>query len=348
MITVGQAFYTSNIPLELDNGINYTDCYTTGTKAIEFTVSGLQNLSSSLALASIDLSIDLTCGGDLRNFQLWIKSPAETCMRIYNPGSSSVYTTSFPGTLNLSLRDGSCLNEPNVDLISWAVNTNKFSSGNFGVFRANALTSMSNFFSGINPNGTWTIYASENTLYAPCISAASILFANPVVASQTSLGESCENPIVWSGQPICTSTLSKTPSAQSPGYYVPSNGPSGYEAISGNNCQWNAANNNDVWVQFTATGSGNICITISGLDGLLQSILVKDANADGDNMPCTQKVKTKQDGDENWQVVSCPTTNSVIYDGNNVGGGTDRNQQHCFPAQLNETFYLVIDGTSGT
>lgn len=346
--SMGQRFSTTTpLPVDLDNGSNYTDCNSTGTKAIQFTVSGLPTLSNSFSLASIDLSINGSCGGDLRNLGMWIKAPNGTCMKIYNPGSSSINYPSYAGIFNLALRDGICLNEPNVNFSTWATNTNKFGSGNFGVFRANTSTNMSDFFNGINPNGPWTIYTSESSSYAPCITSASILFANSTVSDQTANGDNCSNPIVWSGQPICASTASKQPSAQSPGYFQPNNGPASYESISGNNCQWNAANNNDVWVKFTANGAGTLCISISGLDGYLQSIVVKDADLDLNNNACSQVAKSKNGGDPNWIVVSCPSTNTVIYDANNVGGGTNWNQQHCFTAQLNETFYLIVDGTSG-
>lgn len=356
MSCYGQRFFTSTnlTNFDLDNYANFSNCQNPGSKAIQFTVSGLNTLTSSFSLAAIDLSFNLSCGENYRNLDLWIAAPNNgPCMQIYNydESSSNIYRTenldgTITGTFNLSLRDGSCLNLPNVSL-DWAINTNKTATGNYGAFKANQTQDISAVFNNINPNGTWTIYASETSDFAPCISSASILFGNPVVANETTKGESCESPIVWSGQPICASSQSKLPSTQSPGFYQPNNGPSGYESINGNNCQWNAANNNDVWVKFTSTGAGIICISINGLDAYLQSIVVKDARADGDNNPCTQKAKTKQDGDLNWHVVSCPSTNSIIYDANNVGGGTAKNQQHCFTAQLNETFYLVIDGTSG-
>jgi len=339
---------TTPLPIDLDNGSGFINCDFPGTKAIQIPVSGLPNLSSTFSLASVDISLDGSCGGDLRNLGMWIKAPnSGTCMKIYNPGSSSSIYSSFPATLNLSLRDATCLNEPNIDLASWITNTNKFATGNYGAFSANANINMSDFFTGINPNGTWTIYIAENSSYAPCISSASILFTNSTVSSQVNAGDNCSNPIVWSGQPICASTSGKSASPQSPGYFQPNSGPASYESISGMNCQWNAANNNDVWVKFTATGSGTVCISISGLDGYLQSIVVKDAKVDLNNDPCSQTAKSKANGDPNWVVVSCPSTSDVIYSGNNVGGGTYKNQQHCFAAQANETFYLIVDGTSG-
>ena len=120
-------------------------------------------------------------------------------------------------------------------------------------------------------------------------------------------------------------------------------GPNGtqFGTISGTNCGWNAANNNDVWVRFNATTNGIICIGISGLVQQLQSIIVTDANADGDNSECTQAARTNTN-DPNWIVVSCPR--DAIY---TTTSGTNSNQQHCFQATAGKTYYLVVDGNGG-
>ena len=108
-------------------------------------------------------------------------------------------------------------------------------------------------------------------------------------------------------------------------------------------CQWNGANNNDVWIKYTATAS-NTCLSISGISGVnlaLQSIVVTDSNPN-DSDPCTMLPKTATN-DPNWTVVSCPRPS--IY---GTTAGTQFNQQHCFASEIGKTYYLVIDGDGGS
>ncbi|MFZ1561217.1 MAG: hypothetical protein WAT37_14895, partial [Saprospiraceae bacterium] len=142
--------------------------------------------------------------------------------------------------------------------------------------------------------------------------------------------------------PICASTLGKSGSTLMPGSL---SGPNGVQfgTIGGATCDWNGANNNDVWIKFTPTSS-NVCISISGLDFNLQSVIVTDANADGDNDPCTYTgaFPNPAGNDPRWTLVSCP--NNAIYSGTS---GTQLNQQHCFTAVVGKSYYLVVDGTGG-
>jgi hypothetical protein len=336
---------------DIDAVTDYADCANPGTPIATFTVAGLSTLSSSFELANIDLSFNLACGANMLDLGLWIKSPAGTCMKIYNPIVNPISNVglngqgTYPGTYNLSLRDGSCLNLPNLDSYVWATSTNRGDDGFNGVFLASLTQTLSGVFSGQNPNGPWTIYAAETnaaTNWAPCLTAASITFANATLTDQSGIGDNCENAIVWAGQPICASNSGKTGSTQAPGH----DGALGFKReIGGVACSWNAANNNDTWIKFTATTAGNLCISISGLDGLSQSIVVRDANVDNNNNPCSQVAGTNTN-DPNWVVMSCP--DPVIYEANNnTGGGSYRNQQHCFIAAANQTYYLVVDGLSG-
>jgi len=104
-------------------------------------------------------------------------------------------------------------------------------------------------------------------------------------------------------------------------------------------CQWNAANNNDVWVRMTPNASGTACIALSGLDVSLQSIVVNDPNTDGDNNPCTCG---GCGNGQYWNVVFCPR--NAIYGST---AGTGANQQHCFPVTAGQAYYLVVDGNGG-
>jgi hypothetical protein len=330
---------SSGLGVDLDVGsTNYSNCTTVGNKSnIQFAVSGVGVLSATNALASVNITFNASCGGNIRDVMLYIKSPSGTCMRIYNGANA---TSNASGVVNVALRDGSCLLEPN-NATDWT--TNKGSSGHFGVFRANAASTMSSVFNAQNANGTWTIYAWESTVNAPCITSASLVFANPTILDQLSNGDNCSSPIVWTGQPLCAQTNGKTGSTQMPGSMSGPN-TNTFGTIGGMTCDWNNANNNDVWIRFTATAGGVLCISVSGLQNSLQSIVVKDANADGDNNACTQNPRLAGN-DPNWIVASCPRSGgNAIY---GTTAGVTRNQQHCFAAQANEVFYLVVDGNGG-
>jgi hypothetical protein len=343
---------TTTLPKDLDVGTSYSTCTSPGNISFSFTVIGLPpTLSSDFALASIDITFDANLGNDFNNLGLWIKSPNNKCIKIYDGGSSTTsYDVVGSGRYpSISLRDGGCLN--NVDIIN---NSNwdpvKSVSGNFSVFKSNGTTpsltteTMSGYFNGTNPNGTWTIYAFQSTGNQPAISALSILFVNPNVTDRTLDGDLCTSAVEWKGQPMCLQTNSKTSSSNMPGW-IGSPCSAGFATtINGVVCDWNNANNNDVWIKFTASSpGGTLCMGISGLDQQQQSIIVTDANVDGDGNPCTQSSKnTVTCNDPNWTVVSCPR--NAIY---TTTGGSTYNQQHCFTAIANTTYYLVVDGNGG-
>ncbi|MFZ4058131.1 MAG: T9SS type A sorting domain-containing protein, partial [Ferruginibacter sp.] len=138
---------------------------------------------------------------------------------------------------------------------------------------------------------------------------------------------------------ICASTNGMTGSTLMPGSLGGANSTS-FGTINGSTCGWNNANNNDVWIAYTAT-SDYVCLSISGIDQNLQSIVVTDANQDGDNNPCTGTAPSGGN-DPRWIVASCP--NNAIYSGTS---GTSYNQQHCFNTIQGKTYYLVVDGNGG-
>ena len=348
-------FSASSLPKTIEGGgTNYSTCASPGTNSISFTVGpSLPTTTSTFTLGAIDLTFDAAspCGTNFNALGLWIKSPDGKCMKVYDGGLSTTgYDVAGSGRyVSLSLRDGSCLNDVDIKANSnWDPVAS--ASGNFGVFKPNGGTSlgtqtMAQYFNGINPNGTWTMYAFQSTGTQPCISAASLLFTKPDVADSTSKGDDCSTAIEWKGQPFCLQTNGKTSSSQMPGW-IGSPCSAGFAVTIGNPgtvCDWNNANNNDVWIKFTATSGGTMCLGISGLDQLQQSIIVSDANRDGDNNPCTQFAKnTTTCNDPNWVVASC--SRSGIY---TTTSGSSYNQQHCFLSESNKTYYLVIDGNGG-
>jgi hypothetical protein len=319
-------------------------CTTPGTSApnvFNIPVSGVGTMTSvnQLLLASIGLS---DCGTGSKNYnaiQIRIMSPSGQCFGVYSGGLTTLGT----GTHFLNLVSStSCLNNPNT---SNDINGGSpfLGTGNNGFFNAqfSGTPTLYSNFTG-TADGTWKIIFSESTSNPPCVTSIRLFFGDPNVITQGTTGNSCENPIVWDGSsPICANTSGMTGSNQMPGSLSGPNTNS-FGTIGGVNCQWNNANNNDVWIKYTATAS-NTCISISGISGTgvaLQSIVVTDANTN-DNNPCTQVPKTATN-DPNWQVVSCPRPS--IY---GTTAGTQFNQQHCFTSEIGKTYYLVVDGDGG-
>lgn len=321
---------TSSLPFDLDVGTNYTACGTPGTKSLTFNVSGVGMLNTSTKqLAEIQLRLDASCGANVNAVLCYIKSPAGTCVQIANQMGATTNYSGMPSTfLDYSFRNSvSCLNKaPDYSAFPSTVGCEENQDGRYGIFSTTGNISTS--FNGQNADGTWTIYFFESTSFAPCVNSASIEFGNPSHSDQTANGESCSTAINWNGSPICASTNGKVGSTNMPGW----NG----ATFSG--CQWNAANNNDVWIRFQPN-STNVCIAISGLVNDLQSIIVSDPNTDGDNNPCTGSGNGTY-----WNVLSCPRNGDNIYA---AVTGTTRNQNHCFTAVVGQTYYLVVDGNGG-
>jgi hypothetical protein len=343
---------TTTLPKDLDVGTSYSNCASPGTISFSFTVSGLPlALSSNFALASIDITFDANSGNQFNALGMWIISPDGKCMKIYDGGLSTTgYDVAGSGRYpSISLRNGECLND-----VAIIANSNwdpmKSVSGNFPVFKPFGTTpdgttqTMANYFAGTNPNGTWTIYAFQSTGNQPAVSALSLLFANPNVTDRTPDGDLCTSAVEWTGQPMCLQTNGKTSSSNMPGWTGAPCSAGFATTINGVVCDWNNANNNDVWIKFTASSpGGTLCMGISSLDQQQQSIIVTDANVDGDGRPCTQGAKnTTTCNDPNWTVVSCPR--NAIY---TTTAGTTYSHQYCFTAVANTTYYLVVDGNGG-
>ena len=335
-------FGTGNISVNLD-GANGS-CTTPGTgqpNVLNISVSGVGTMTATnqLLLASIALSDCGTGSKNLNAVQIRVMSPSGQCFGIYNGGLSTIAT----GTHYLNLVSStSCLNVPNT---ANEPNTGSpfLSNGNNGYYNAQFSgvgTNYSNFTG--NADGTWKIIFSENTANPPCVTIARLFFGDPTVINQGTTGDNCSNPIVWNGtSPICGATTSMNGSTQMPGSIGGPN-TNTFGTIGGVTCGWNFANNNDVWIKYTAT-KANTCLSVSGISGTnvaLQSIVVTDANTN-DLDPCTQLPRIATN-DPNWQVVSCPRP--AIY---GTTAGTQYNQQHCFTSEIGKTYYLVVDGDGG-
>lgn len=299
---------------------------------------GTMTSTNQLLLVSIGLSDCGTGSKNLNAVQIRLISPSGQCYGIYNGGLSTIAT----GTHFLNLVSStSCLNNPNT---ANEPNTGSpfLGTGNNGYYNAQFGGTPANYsnYTG-NADGTWRVVFSESTTSPPCVDVIRLFFGDPTVINQGTTGDNCSNPIVWNGSsPICGATTSMNGSTQMPGSIGGPN-TNTFGTINGVTCGWNFANNNDVWIKYTATKS-NTCLSVSGISGTniaLQSIVVTDANTN-DTDPCTQLPRTSND--PNWQVVSCPRPS--IY---GTTAGTQYNQQHCFTSEIGKTYYLVVDGDGG-
>lgn len=327
-------------PVSLDGASG--SCATPGTNApnvFRIPVTGVGMLSATKKLVRVNVQLS-NCGSgtvNLNNVQIRLVSPAGLCQGIYSGGLSSVAS----GTHTISLVEAaSCLNNPNTNNSS-TVGAPPFGSGNQGVFNAQFSGTPANFssYSGM-ADGDWLLVFSETTTTPPCLVSAELSFGLANVQDQETAGETCSNPIIWDGNsPLCASTSGKLGSTEMPGSLGGANSTQ-FGTIGGQTCEWNNANNNDVWIAYTAT-TDFTCLTISGIDQNLQSVVVSDANVDGDNQPCTGPLPTGGN-DSRWTLVSCPR--NAIY---SATSGTSLNQQHCFTSQPGKTYYLVVDGNGG-
>ena len=336
-----------NVDLTGANG----SCSTPGTTSphvfsVPVSNVGTASATNQLLLASIELNDCGTYeGGSFsKNFNLVnirLMSPSGICYGIYNGGLSTTGT----GTHFLNLvSTTTCLTNPNTANAPIG-GAGIMSSGNNGYFNAQfsgSPTYYSNYTG--NLNGDWKIIFSESTSSEPCIASIRLVFGDPTITPQTTNGQTCATALVWNGKsPICTATLSSiSGSAEMPGSLL-GNNTNSFGTIGGQTCEWNNANNNDIWIKYTAT-TAFTCLTISGINGAnndLQSIVVTDKNADGDGIPCTQVSITETD-DPNWIVASCPRNSIYIST-----IGNEKNQQHCFSSVPGKDYYLVVDGNGG-
>ena len=338
----GQQFNASGLasPVNLD-GANGS-CASPGAGApssFNITVSGVGILSTSNALVNFIVGFT-DCDGAYglagTDCSIRIMSPAGTCVPIYNGGLSTSFIdgeTEFMLTSNAS-----CLTIPNTSNLPIETAPGLDVNGSSGVFAASWSGVPVDFvssFLGENADGVWRIIFSNSTTDDPCVDNLSIAFGNPTVDNQVGNGNNCVNPIVWDGGPFCTTTSGMSNSTQMPGWAGP--GANTWGTFNGGaTCDWNFANNNDVWIAFVAQDP-LVCVNISGLGNDLQSVVVSDPNTDGDNDPCTGA-----NGGQYWNLVSCPVP--ALY---TTTAGTDNIQNHCFSATLGQTYYLVVDGNGG-
>jgi hypothetical protein len=313
-------------------------CAVNGTISFNINVSNVGTLNSTNSISGIQFKFS-DCdgsGSNLNAIDIFLKAPNGNCTQIYTGG----FSTDEDETIEFILVSNSgCLNVPNTTNLPQETGQSLASSGSSGTFAATnssgAPIDLTTIFNGVNANGNWTIIFSESTSFEPCIEKIELSFGDPTVDALSGNGNQCSNPIIWDGSPICASTNGLTTSSQMPGWAGP--GTTSFGTFNGGiTCNWNSANNNDLWIKFTAQQS-NVCINLSGLDNNQQSVVVSDSNIDGDGNPCTGF-----GGGQYWNLVSCP--NPSIY---TTAAGTTQNQNHCFNATIGQAYYLVVDGFGG-
>lgn len=326
-----QSFSTSTaLPRVLNTGTYYSNCTTTGNRSLSFTVTGVGVLNTTNnQLAEIDLMLrSASSKQNLLNLTCYIKSPAGTCIQIAPRMGASNYVATNTNFQYKFRSPKACL-ATSPDYQTGLIpgnNATENASGMFGIFATSS--DMGTAFNGENADGTWVIYfgRSSSSTSFPDVTAASLLFGEPEPTNHSSDGDACVTAVPWDGGPICLSTVGKTPNGNSPGW----------TGGSYSGCAWNNSNDNNIWVSFVPTES-TVCLNISGTTDGLQSIVVRDGNADGDNNPCTPSASGTY-----WQTVSCPRDN--IYA---AVTGTPRSHNHCFTATPGETYYIVVDGNAG-
>ena len=371
-------------PIDLGTSPEYNTCANSnalnslGVINVSGVVSPLNTTTNRLA--KIELQLDPSCGGNFRN--LWFvlkKMPNGPCFVFYD--GSSIPTTSMSATAGIQtinlIDNPTCGADLSVPFFTSAQNLSKTTTGNTGFYKAGCHTcndgiapdvtldnqktqtdlvspaTLTTRFNNVDPNGEWRIfslYTSGVTSNAPCFKSLTLSFGNPQAADRTPDGNDCESAIDWTGTPFCATSKNKTGSNLMPGSCAPNTNFTSPTKIGGEICGWNFANNNDVWIKYTAPKGGYICLNVSGLKIDQQSIMVTDANADNDNNACTQLNNLKTclltanggTNDPYWKVVSCPRDLSY-----NATSGSPYNQQHCFTAEEGKTYYLVVDGTDG-
>ncbi len=334
----GQQFAATGLITPIDlTGAN-GNCSSNGLISFNVPVTGVGSLSSLNALTQIHLTFSdcAGSGSNMNNVNVYVSAPDGTCTGIYDGGLS----TDEDETVDFILTSSNgCLTSPNTANMPQESGQDLGASGSSGTFAATfpsgTQIDLTSVFNGVNADGVWTVIFSESTSFEPCIDAIELRFGDPTVDDMNGVGDDCVNAIVWDGSPICTTTTGASPSSQMPGWAGPGANDLGTFA-GGVTCDWNFANNNDIWVEFVAEET-EVCINISGLGDNLQSVVVSDPNTDGDNDPCTGA-----NGGQYWTLESCPAPS--IY---STTAGTDNNQNHCFTATVGQTYYLVVDGNGG-
>lgn len=320
---------------------NSSNSWTTAlTKNIS--VSGLPTigLGSTSVLRQVNIQLgNATCKGNLSSYQVRLVDPNG----IIDTLIAGVTTSISAVWLNVKLRDHSALER----IKDYSTTTQgSYYPYSIGYYKSNKTSSYTRFNNSNNPNGNWQIQIIENVSSSEVsFEKAELIFGSPFSVNDitgSNANDSCGGAVCIKNNEIVIGT--------NKGYV---NGDPRYPGSPVNGCDWNSANNNSAWFQFTA-GSTTANITLSGLlnpgsstSNKVQAVVLQAPTN------CTITPTVVPTG-------GCPkaTVNNADYWSTN-GGGTSTFNNIYFNgiiANMNfnlsgltpcQRYYLYIDGEGG-
>lgn len=337
-----QTFTYTHTGLDLSNtnATTITSCPSptaTGVNTVSLPVSGVGTLKNDGSNELIEIKLSFYTGRpvNLANMRCYLLAPDGSCVSVYN-GQASTTSSSDKLTLNYIFRNnGTCQPKvPKSYTQNDISNANLNASGAAVFFTIDNANSFRDIYNGKDADGIWKfVFCSSSSISKnrPNLLSASLTFGDgSVVQVQDRTGDKglCANgegASYWDGTPACFSNIgTKTGSEQTADSKV-------YPANTIEGCDWNSENNYTNYIKFVAN-KPNVCLNIQGGSAIIQSIVVQPNPKTLD--PCTSPTNVS------WNVISCPR--DAIYPTN---VGTNRAHNHCFTANVGETYYLVVDGS---
>lgn len=332
----------SNTTVAGCNSWNSGNTYTGFTRNI--TVSGLPSTlgtgAGEVVLKQVNLQLgNSSCKGNLSSYYARLVSPSGTIIQLFGPYT----TTSTSQWMDIKLRDHASLER----IYDYATSVKQsywpFDIGYYRTDAANAFTAVN----GEDPNGSWVLQIAEGTFSEVSFERVELIFGDPFTINDISGGNAnndCSGIQCIDGEQIIIGTNNgySQSDPNSPGFTV-------------DGCNWNGANNNSAWFEFTASNTASY-LTLSGLmnssgsgSADMQPIIVRRSGAD-----CSSGTFTVPTG-------GCPddeTTNNSSYLSSNGGGistsgnvyfnGITANTEFNLSGlTIGETYYLYIDGNGG-
>ena len=241
-------------------------------------------------------------------------------------GGSWTFSSSTRHEFDIKFRDNSNLMWP-----STTAGSQNAEPWNIGYYKA-ITNDVFNNFSGINPNGVWTLTIYETSVSNGCrFNDFSLEFGVPYVENNLTsytVNDNCSSPLCLLSSEI---TIGTNVGFSDPGsisdLWDPNTTPS---------CIWNSNRNNSAWFKFIATATTSH-ITISGVTGSLQTLVVQNTLG-----ICNAA---------NYSVVNggCPedAINDTYPSQRYSNGSTSNQQLNLSGLNIGQTYYLVVDGEGG-
>ncbi len=265
---------------------------------------------------------DGTC--NYSRYNVTLTSPAGTQIHIVN-GNPNLETYTFPNSnvreFNCKFRDNQYLRYPSGGSGSMS------EPWHIGYYRTRDSNAFGTF-SGEDPNGTWTLRITENSVAQGArFNRVDLVFSLFDYVDYTSFSDNddCATPYCLRSSEIVIGT-NEGYTPQATDMYNPNTV----------GCDWNAAQNNSAWFMFVAD-EPNVHITISGITANLQILGI----ASGGNQ-CLPGTNTVVAG-------GCPADpiNDTYLSPRYSNGSTNNNQLNMSGLTPAETYYFIVDGTGG-